>query len=126
MARGIRWKDYESKVESILSDTGKFKKVDGDPFKIILGIETKINTYLRKHTKGNTGSILHDSTYKEIYASGTSPGILYGLPKVHKKDCPVRPILSACNTPAYNLAKFLVPVLNPITRNEYFICKRDY
>ena len=34
---------------------------------------------------------------------------------------PFRPILSALQTPTYNLAKFLVPTLNPLTKNQYTI-----
>ena len=56
-----------------------------------------------------------------MHASGTSPGILYGLPKVHKENWPIRPILSACNTPTFDLAKFLVPILNSITTNDYTV-----
>ena len=44
-------------------------------------------------------------------------GILYGNPKAHKPvadNMPkFRPILSAINTPGYNLAKFLRSVLEP-------------
>ena len=32
-----------------------------------------------------------------------------------------RPILSAINTPGYNLAKFLIPILEPLTHNEFTI-----
>ena len=46
---------------------------------------------------------------------------MYGLPKVHKVDVPLRPILSANNTPTYNLAKYLVSILTPFTCNEYTI-----
>ena len=36
--------------------------------------------------------------------------------------CPsFRPILSAINTPSYKLAKFLVPLLTPLTSNDYTI-----
>ena len=34
---------------------------------------------------------------------------------------PFRPILSALQTPTYNLAKFLVPKLNPLTNNQYTV-----
>ena len=30
-------------------------------------------------------------------------------------------IFSACGTPSYNLAKFLVPVLSPLTKNEFTV-----
>ena len=51
------------------------------------------------------------------------PGILYGNPKVHKtvvNNTPkFRPILSAINTPTYLLAKYLNPILSPLTTNEF-------
>ena len=56
---------------------------------------------------------------------GSRSGILYGLCKVHKQlvdNCPpFRPIRSAIKTPTYKLAKFLVPLLEPITTNMYTI-----
>ena len=58
-------------------------------------------------------------------AVGSRPGFLYGLCKVHKAivdTCPpFRPILSAIGTPTYKIAKFLVPVLNCLTVNEFTI-----
>ena len=50
---------------------------------------------------------------------------MYGLVKVHKfvKDglLSFRPILLAIGTPTYKLATFLVPMLEPLTANEYTI-----
>ena len=50
---------------------------------------------------------------------------MYGLAKVHKivtDGLPsFRPILSAIGTPTYKLATFLVPILEPLTTNEYTI-----
>ena len=63
--------------------------------------------------------------YKDLSLSGSRPAIMYGLAKVHKvatDDLPsFRPILSAIGTPTYKLAKFLVPILEPLTTNEYTI-----
>ena len=51
--------------------------------------------------------------------------MLYGLPKIHKPDFSTnfkfRPIFAAYNTPSFNLAKFLVPVLAPLTTNEFTV-----
>ena len=48
---------------------------------------------------------------------------LYVLGKVHKQlvnNCPpFMPILSAIDTPNYNIAKFLVPILKPLTTYAY-------
>ena len=56
-----------------------------------------------------------------MFASGSKPGILYGLPKVHKNGCPLRPIMSAIGTFNYKLSKFLIPILTPITKNQYHV-----
>ena len=62
---------------------------------------------------------------KFIKPVGTRPGIMYGNCKVHKQQVDGWPlfwsILLALQTPTYNLAKFLVPILNPLTKNEYTV-----
>ena len=62
-----------------------------------------------------------DEIYRDLFPSGSTPGILYGLPKVHKENCPARPILSAIATYNYKLAKFLVPLLQPLTVGQYTV-----
>ena len=37
----------------------------------------------------------------------------YGLPKIHKPNCPLRPIISYVGSPAYNLSKRLASLLSP-------------
>ena len=63
--------------------------------------------------------------YDSIYPTVSRPGILYGSVNVHKPivdNCPsFRPILYAIGTPTYNLAKFLVPILSPLTVNEFTV-----
>ena len=60
-----------------------------------------------------------------LQPTGSKLGGLYGLCKVHKSSVdgcpPFRPILSAIDTPTYKLAKFLVPHLTPLTKNEYTV-----
>jgi hypothetical protein len=50
---------------------------------------------------------------------------LYGLPKVHKEGCPVRPILAAHSNPNFNLGKLLVPILSSLSDNDYTL-KNSY
>ena len=60
-----------------------------------------------------------------LHPVGSRPGILLGRAKIHKpiKDGvpPFCPILSDIGTPTYKLAKFFVPLLAPLTSNEYTI-----
>ena len=63
--------------------------------------------------------------YKDLSPSGSRPGIMYSLAKVHKivtDGLPsFLPILSSISTPIYKVAKFLFPILEPLSTNEYTI-----
>ena len=65
------------------------------------------------------------TVYNKLSPSGSRPGVMYGLPKVHKKcingSPPFRPILSAIGTSTYNLAQFLVTLLSPLTSNDFTV-----
>ena len=98
---------------NLISDTSKFGLIK-DPIDVyVRRIEDKINYYLRKHKKD---SLISDIIYQSTHVTGSGPGILYGLPKVHKPDFStnfqMRPIFAAYNCPSYKLAKFLIPTVN--------------
>ena len=42
------------------------------------------------------------------------PPKFYGLPKIHKPDTPLRPILSSCGSVTYGVAKELAKILKPL------------
>ena len=44
---------------------------------------------------------------------------MYGLPKIHKRNTPLRPIISSIGTFNYNLAKFLADIILPLTVNKF-------
>ena len=108
--------EYIEKVESILKDKTKFKEILEDPFKLITKLEDRLARLLRTLLKLNT---ISKDTFNRLFSSGASPGVLYGLPKIHKIGNPIRPVLSTLHTFNYNLAKFFVPILEPLTTNEY-------
>ena len=66
-----------------------------------------------------------ENTLKYLSAFGSSPGILYGLPKIHKDDFKdkfqFRPIFAAYNNPCFKLAKFIVSVITPFINNEFTV-----
>ena len=59
------------------------------------------------------GGITEDK-YKKIYPTGAGAPKFYGLPKIHKQDTPLRPIVSSTGTVSYNTAKELASILNPL------------
>lgn len=78
--------DYNSKMETLL-EYPAYKRITADP-----------TTYLEKTTKAKiTSSPLDAETQRQLIPrekSSKSPK-LYGLPKIHKTDTPLRPIVSS-------------------------------
>ena len=112
-------KDYLDKMETILSDSRIFENCPSDDPKLkILRTEDKVNRFIRKLK--DKGSIT-ENEYKNLYVCGSSPSVLYGLPKVHKLNIPLRPIVSSVNTPMYKLAKFIIPEIANLSKNEYVL-----
>ena len=114
---------YLEGMTRLISDTSKFKVLNSTIQGYTMKIETKINSFLR--SLKNMGK-LSEELYKKLYISGSSPGILYGLPKIHKKNFSLsnyilRPIFAAYNTPSYGLAKLIVKLLTPFSSNEFTV-----
>ena len=59
-------------------------------------------------------------------STGAVPGKFYGLPKTHKKDNPLRPIISNCDTSNYNVAKFLTNLLSSYSINDRSFVKDSF
>ena len=108
--------DYNDKINNILGDRSKFTVLNVDFSSHILKLEDKLNRLLR-----SVKDIIGENIYNQLKISGSRPGTLYGLPKIHKPNNPLRPIISSIGTFSYKLAKFLVPIVDPLTRNEYTI-----
>ena len=49
-----------------------------------------------------------------MYPTGCVPQKFYGLPKIHKPDTPLRPIVSSCGSVTYGVAKELAKILKPL------------
>ena len=110
--------DYHAKMDGILSDCTKFSPVNQEWFKTIIKSEDKVNRFLSSSLQSGN---IDKSTYDNLRISSSRPGVLFGLPKVHKQGVPLRPILSSIGTSGYSIAKFLVPYLDPLTTNEFTV-----
>ena len=49
-----------------------------------------------------------------MFPTGCVPPKFYGLPKIHKLDTPLRPIVSSCESDTYRVAKELTKILKPL------------
>ena len=109
--------DYVNKMQDILSDTTKFKKASNqDIYDISRKMENRVRNYLR--TQLHKPGLISDEQYKRLYPNGSHIGIMYGLPKIHKKNNPMRPICSAIGTSTYELGKFVANIIKPASFNK--------
>ena len=109
-------------MENLLRDQREFEKVTlkNDTF-----LNFKVNPEKRIFKNPVDFNSMSKEMRKLVKPVGTTPGIMYENCKVHKQQVdgcsPFRPILSALQTSIYNLAKFLVPILNDLDKIEYTV-----
>ena len=65
-----------------------------------------------KRVQNQTG--LDSETYKSMYPTGCVAPKFYGLPKIHKSDTLLKPIVSSCGSVTYGVAKELAKILKPL------------
>ena len=99
--------DYINKVNHLINQN-TYKSIAKDPTN---SIKNKLINIL-KRVKTKTG--LDSNTYKSMYPTGCVPPKFYGLPKIHKPDTPLRPIVSSCGSVTYGLAKELAQILKSL------------
>ena len=64
--------------------------------------------------------------YAKLIPSGSSPGKLYGMAKVHKANVPLQPTVSMIGTPEYELSKFLDSSVKPYIPERYLLKSTDH
>ena len=99
--------DYISKANNLLSQN-TYKTIKQDPTNTI---KNKLISILQR-VKSQTG--LSNQTDKAMYPMGSVCPKFYGLPKIHKPDTPLRPIVSSYGSVTYGVAKELAKILKPL------------
>ena len=116
-------KDYNSRMLNTLDDNTKFEQINlkkSNIYKETTCHEDAVQTLINE-LKSN--DIISEHLSKELNPIGSRPGIMYGLPKVHKPNFPLTPMISAIGTHSYKLAKFFVPLLSPFSTNTFTFVK---
>ncbi len=112
--------EYHQKILSMLSDDKTYKKLKRDP---ALALERKMNSLLLSLKRAGS---LPDALYYRLRSSAKTTPLLYGLPKIHKPNTPLRPIVSFINSPTYILSKHLVTILSPLVGNSSTHVKNSF
>ncbi|BHF57308.1 hypothetical protein SprV_0100024900 [Sparganum proliferum] len=104
--------DYRHKALLLLNDREYYKVSDAA---ILKSLVAKVNRILARLKKDKV------ITVKDWYMAKpaeTAMARFYGLPKVHKPDVPLRPIVSLRGTPTYGLALWLFQRLRFLTADS--------
>ena len=70
---------------------------------------------LLKKIKADGG--INDQLYKKMYLTRAVAPKFYRLPKIHKRDIPLRPIVYSRDSINYEVAKELAKILRPLVGN---------
>ena len=99
--------DYIDKMDTIANDNA-YIKLTKNPLKIWQqNYNKKLKTILKNYP----------DLSKKFSSFLPSLPFIYGLPKIHKPNIPLRPIISSINSVPYKLSKFLASLLNPLLGN---------
>nr|XP_054924765.1 uncharacterized protein LOC129383853 [Dermacentor andersoni] len=101
--------DYINKINGLLMDTSTYAKLAKDPTKKVESELQKLLTEVFKFVPPERKNLY----YRLLCHNGSAPA-LYGLPKIHKPDVPVRPIVDYTRSPLYELSGYLHRILRPL------------
>ena len=105
---------YRAKMSTLI-ENGPYQLLNKDPTdRLTRKLSEKLLTLKRS-------GYLPENVYNKIRPRHKQPPRIYGLPKIHKADVPLRPIVSCVNTFAYDLSAYSA-ILSPLTgKSEYTV-----
>ena len=108
---------YQERMQQILDGNEfiKYSKPRRNAINPILKRENEIND--QRLNLMNRGD-LNEELYKELHHTGSTVPRLYGLAKNHKKNVPLRPVLSTVNSIYHKLAEKLAFWLSHIPETQ--------
>ncbi|XP_070398607.1 uncharacterized protein [Nothobranchius furzeri] len=110
---------YKQQMKQMLEDKNTYAILKKDPTENIKKNMKKLLKPL--HEKGK----ITEKMYKHwIHTANITPRI-YGTPKIHKQNTPLRPIVDSISTPTYNMAKDISRIISPLLGNTDQHCKNS-
>lgn len=105
---------YNNKMLELLSNTDNYQQIKNNP---ILKLQNTTNSFAKNLLNNN---YIDDSTYKKLICHNGTLARIYGLPKLHKINHPLRPIVAAYTEPQNNLSKYFSKILkNTLLKSKY-------
>ena len=99
--------DYDGKMQEMLG-TGTYGRLRGDS---TATQENRLSCKLKGLEKNRE---ITNALYNKLRPTGSQPSRVYGLPKIHKPDTPLRPTVSCIGSPPYQLSKHITSLISPL------------
>ena len=96
-------------MDTLVNDKQTYEELKRHPTPTL---QRRLNSKLLSLKKAGAFDI---SRYYRLRSFVPQPPKLYGLPKLHKPNVPMRPIVSFCGSPTYQLSKYLWPTNDLLT-----------
>ena len=101
--------DYHNKMDAFVNDKQTYEVRTRNPTPTL---QRKLN---KKIFSLKQNDVINNPQYYRLRCSVPQTLKLYRLPKLHKPNIPMRPIVSFCGSPTYELSKYLTTILKPFT-----------
>nr|CAX83713.1 reverse transcriptase [Schistosoma japonicum] len=113
--------DYNNKASQHLNE-GPYEKIKATKCRATLNnLKAETSRVLR-----SIKSKLGQSLWFSLAPKSCSPCRFYGLPKIHKMNVPLRPVVDYTNSPTYNLAKYLAGILKHYDKEAKYGIKNAF
>nr|CAH8834105.1 unnamed protein product [Trichobilharzia regenti] len=113
--------DYEKKAIDHLND-GPYEKFNANKSRATLNKLKAETSKMLQSIKEKLGV----SLWFTLAPKSCSPCRFYGLPKIHKPEVPLRPVVDFTNSPTYKLSKYIYRILSPYEMKVEHGVKNSY
>lgn len=101
--------DYDAKMRVLLDEKSTYQIIEDDPTK---KIEGRCNRLILKWKRL---LIITEEEATKLTRYNSICSRIYGKPKIHKANAPLRPIVSMVDSPTYNLSKMFATIIKNVT-----------
>lgn len=113
-------KEYDGKIQVMLNDNATYENLDQNPIK---SYTKRIRDQLWDFWLTNK---IKKPLYNQLRPATEKCPVFYGLPKTHKKDIPLRPIVDFRYSPGHAISLFLKNILKCLTFNHEHNLRNTY
>ncbi|XP_055527465.1 uncharacterized protein LOC129720078 [Wyeomyia smithii] len=106
-------KDYQDKMRTLVEDEQTYRKVPRDPTS---GLQQKNNNFA---TQLLNLKLIDQKIAKSLKTYNSTCPRIYGQPKAHKNNLPLRPVVPNYSAPTYKLCKYIANILSTSLTSRY-------